>query len=74
MIHRKSKMAKANKKSADDASARERVRKIIARLDKEHPDAKLALNYTNPLELLIALILAACVAAGVLLWILMRGH
>ncbi|HEX2385002.1 MAG TPA: endonuclease III [Candidatus Binatia bacterium] len=52
-------MAKANKKSADDASARERVRKIIARLDKEHPDAKLALNYTNPLELLIALILAA---------------
>lgn len=59
MIPRKSKMAKAKKKSADDAAAGERVKKIIARLDKEHPDAKLALDYTNPLELLIALILAA---------------
>jgi endonuclease-3 len=52
-------MAKANKKTADGAATRERVKKIIARLDKEHPDAKLALDYTNPLELLVALILAA---------------
>jgi endonuclease-3 len=29
------------------------------RLEKVHPDAKLDLNFTNPLELLIALILAA---------------
>jgi endonuclease III len=35
------------------------VAKILARLGKVHPDAKLALDYTNPLELLIALILAA---------------
>ena len=36
-----------------------RVTKIIATLKKTHPDAKLALNFSNPLELLIALILAA---------------
>jgi len=35
------------------------IRKIIDRLDKVHPDAKLDLDFTNPLELLIALILAA---------------
>ena len=32
---------------------------IIARLRRAHPDAKLALNFSSPLELLIALILAA---------------
>jgi len=36
-----------------------RIKKILARLEKVHPDAKLALDFTNPLELLIALILAA---------------
>ena len=36
-----------------------RVRKIIAMLERTHPDAKLALNFSNPLELLVALILAA---------------
>ena len=36
-----------------------RVRKIIATLKRTHPDAKLALNFSNPLELLVALILAA---------------
>jgi endonuclease-3 len=36
-----------------------RVRKIIATLKKTHPDAKLALDFSNPLELLVALILAA---------------
>ena len=35
------------------------VRQIIRRLEKAHPDAKLALDFSNSLELLIALILAA---------------
>lgn len=35
------------------------IKKLIARLEKIHPDAKLDLDFTNPLELLIALILAA---------------
>jgi len=38
---------------------RSRVKKIVAVLKRTHPDAKLALNFSNPLELLIALILAA---------------
>ncbi len=41
--------------SADTA----RVRKIVARLARAYPDAKLALDFSSPLELLIALILAA---------------
>jgi len=36
-----------------------RVRKIITALKRTHPDAKLALDFTTPLELLVALILAA---------------
>ena len=36
-----------------------RLQKIIAALEKVHPDAKLDLDFTSPLELLIALILAA---------------
>ena len=36
-----------------------RIKTIIARLKKAHPDAKLALNFSSPFELLIALILAA---------------
>ena len=35
------------------------VKQVLKRLDKIHPDAKLDLDFTNPLELLIALILAA---------------
>ena len=44
-----------------NSSARKKVqvKKIIERLEKTHPDAKLDLDFTNPLELLIALILAA---------------
>jgi endonuclease-3 len=38
---------------------RSRVKKLITALSKSHPDAKLALDFNNPLELLIALILAA---------------
>jgi len=36
-----------------------KVLKIIELLEKEHPDSKIALNYTNPLELLVATILSA---------------
>ena len=35
------------------------VLSIIRLLEKEHPDAKIALDFTNPFELLIATILAA---------------
>jgi endonuclease-3 len=41
------------------AAKQARVRKIIAALKRTHPEAKLALDFTNPLELLVALILAA---------------
>ncbi len=37
----------------------ERVQKIIKLLAKEHPDAKIALRYSNPLELLVATMLSA---------------
>ncbi len=36
-----------------------RLKKIVERLKREYPDAKTALNYHNPLELLIATILSA---------------
>jgi endonuclease-3 len=36
-----------------------RVLKIIDLLEKEHPDAKVALHYSNPLELLVATMLSA---------------
>jgi endonuclease III len=38
---------------------KERATKIIELLEKEHPDAKIALNFSNPLELLVATILSA---------------
>lgn len=41
------------------AEPKSRFKKIINRLEKLHPDAKLALDHSTPLELLIALILAA---------------
>lgn len=40
-------------------SIKSRVVQIIKRLEKVHPDAKLDLDFRNPLELLVALILAA---------------
>jgi endonuclease-3 len=52
-------MAAKSKPGSKLAPSQERVKKIIARLEKAHPDAKLALDYANPLELLISLILAA---------------
>ena len=52
-------MATKHKSKSKGALIQTRVRKIIERLDQAHPDAKLDLDFTNPLELLIALILAA---------------
>lgn len=51
-------MAARSGKETPEAK-RLRVRAIIATLKKTHPDAQLALDFSNPLELLIALILAA---------------
>jgi len=36
-----------------------RALKVIELLEREHSDAKIALHYTNPLELLVATILSA---------------
>ncbi len=43
----------------DKAAAKQRVKDIIPILRKRHTDAKIALNFTGPLELLIATILSA---------------
>jgi endonuclease-3 len=51
-------MVKSTRKS-NIGREKTRVEKIIGRLEKVHTDAKLDLDFTNPLELLIALILAA---------------
>src|SRR3990167_1488738 len=37
----------------------DRVKKILSLLEKAYPDARLVLHYKNPLELLVATILAA---------------
>src|SRR5256885_5833214 len=52
-------MAISRKSIPKSAGTKERVKKVIDRLEKTHPDAKLDLDFANPLELLIALILAA---------------
>ncbi|TMB68621.1 MAG: endonuclease III [Deltaproteobacteria bacterium] len=52
-------MAISRKSIPKSAGTKERVKKVIDRLEKTHPDAKLDLDFSNPLELLIALILAA---------------
>ena len=46
-------------KTPADVSVKSRITKVIKRLEKVHPDAKLDLDFKNPLELLVALILAA---------------
>jgi endonuclease-3 len=43
----------------DKAAAAERVRKILPILRKTYPDARVALHFGNPVELLIATILSA---------------
>jgi endonuclease-3 len=52
-------MVTPRKSTPEIAQTRARVKKIIEKLNRAYPDAKLALNFSNPLELLIALILAA---------------
>jgi endonuclease-3 len=47
----------AKRESTDDF--KKRTRDIIRRLKRAYPDAKTALNYSNPFELLIATILSA---------------
>jgi endonuclease-3 len=50
---------KAKKTKIDKAEAAERVRKIFPILRKTYPQARIALKFVNPLELLIATILSA---------------
>jgi endonuclease-3 len=52
-------MIRAAQKRSKLSAAKARIRKIITRLNRAHPAAKLDLDFSNPLELLIALILAA---------------
>jgi endonuclease-3 len=53
------KKAKAKKIKVDKAGAAERVKKIWPILNKTYPQAKTALRFKNPLQLLIATILSA---------------
>ncbi|MDD5328142.1 MAG: endonuclease III [Phycisphaerae bacterium] len=52
-------MAKKAKIKVNQAEVAGRVRKIFPVLKKMYPDARIALNFKNPLELLIATILSA---------------
>jgi endonuclease-3 len=45
--------------ATDIGNSKTGVLKIVELLEKEHPDARIALHYTNPLELLVATILSA---------------
>lgn len=47
------------RRSETPAERKRRTRSIITRLKREFPDAKCALDHTNPLELLVATILSA---------------
>jgi endonuclease-3 len=53
------KLAKQKKIKVDKDEAGQRVKKIWPILKKTYPDAKIALRFVNPLELLIATILSA---------------
>jgi endonuclease III len=50
---------KPARRTESPVEQRARVRTIIRRLKREFPDAKCALDHTNPLELLVATILSA---------------
>jgi endonuclease-3 len=52
-------MALARKPISKAPSKSTTVKKLIFQLERAHPDAKLDLHFTRPLELLVALILAA---------------
>jgi len=59
-------VTKARKHNETELDKNTRVLEIIVLLEREHLDAKIALNYTTPLELLIATILSAqCTDKGV---------
>ncbi len=45
--------------SSPPASERERAREVIARLRQLYPDARCSLNFSTPLELLVATVLSA---------------
>jgi len=53
------KLAKRKKIKVDKDEAKQRVKKIWPILKKEYPDAKIALRFINPLELLVSTILSA---------------
>ena len=61
MAKKTTKTSKKKKKARriDKVAAAERVKKIWPLLRKTYPDAKVALNFTNPLELLVATVLSA---------------
>ena len=52
-------MAKRKTIKVDKEQARQRIKKIWPLLKKAYPDAKIALKFVNPLELLISTILSA---------------
>ncbi len=52
-------MARPLPKKTKTLPVKVRVSKIIDKLNRAHPDAKLDLDFSSPLELLVALILAA---------------
>lgn len=49
----------AQNKPSRDMPGKDRAREVFALLEREHPDAKIALNFHSPFELLIATILSA---------------
>jgi len=53
------KKKRAPRRAETSPERRARTRKIVARLRKEFPDAKCALDHSSPLELLVATILSA---------------
>jgi len=52
-------MKLVNRSNKTESENQSRVLRIIELLEKEHPDAKIALKFSNPLELLVATILSA---------------
>ncbi|MBN1360502.1 MAG: endonuclease III [Sedimentisphaerales bacterium] len=53
------KTTKSQTSGFDKATAAQRIKKIWPLLRKTYPDAKIALNFSNPVELLVATILSA---------------
>ena len=59
MVRAKTKSAKRKTNQAARLPGAKNLKKILAILQRTHPDAKLDLDFSTPLELLVALILAA---------------